>query len=158
LAIDVITASAVVDAIAVAHVEPVLGAVPPDRVLDEPREDLGKFHIELSSIYLFGDSPNDVGTTTGLIARGTIKVVSIEAPKNARANHFVLTDGGRGIPGSVRGSFPDRKLSDADAISWAMEPFNTTRQGDIPGGLGSKLLAARPLILKNTDFATVNNP
>jgi hypothetical protein len=39
---------------------------------------------------------------------------------------FVLTDGGRGIPGSVRGSFPDRNLTDDDAISWAMEPFNTT--------------------------------
>lgn len=53
---------------------------------------------------------------------------------------FVLTDGGRGIPGSVRSSFPERNFNDAEAISWAMEPFNTTRQGDIPGGLGSKLL------------------
>jgi hypothetical protein len=53
---------------------------------------------------------------------------------------FVLTDGGRGIPGAVRKRFPDREFSDEDAIAWAMEPYNTTRQGDIPGGLGSKLL------------------
>lgn len=60
-------------------------------------------------------------------------------PSKSRLD-FVLTDGGRGIPGSVRGLFPDQKMTDVDAISWAMEPFNTTRQGDIPGGLGSKLL------------------
>jgi hypothetical protein len=38
LAINVVTANIVVDAVAVADVEPVLGAVPPDRVLNEPRE------------------------------------------------------------------------------------------------------------------------
>jgi hypothetical protein len=31
-------------------------------------------------------------------------------------------------------------MSDPRAIEWAMQDYNTTRQGDIPGGLGSKLL------------------
>jgi hypothetical protein len=53
---------------------------------------------------------------------------------------FTLADGGRGIPGSVHASFKDRMLTDPEAIAWAMEDYNTTRQGDIPGGLGSKIL------------------
>jgi hypothetical protein len=53
---------------------------------------------------------------------------------------FTLADGGRGIPGSVRASFRDRAFKDQEAIAWAMEDYNTTRQGDIPGGLGSKIL------------------
>ena len=38
LAVDVVARLAIINAIAVAHVEAGLGAVPPDRVLDEPRE------------------------------------------------------------------------------------------------------------------------
>ena len=53
---------------------------------------------------------------------------------------FTLVDGGRGIPGSVRASLKDRMFNDPEAIAWAMEDYNTTRQGDIPGGLGSKIL------------------
>jgi hypothetical protein len=59
-------------------------------------------------------------------------------PRNRRLD-FTLADGGRTISGSLR----DAKIdfySDDGAIAWAMEPYNTTRQGDIPGGLGSKLL------------------
>jgi hypothetical protein len=53
---------------------------------------------------------------------------------------FTLTDGGRGIPGSIRASLRERTFSDPEAIEWAMQDYNTTRQGDIPGGLGSKIL------------------
>lgn len=52
---------------------------------------------------------------------------------------FTMVDGGRSIPGSLRESGIVQR-SDAEAIDWAMVPGNTTRQGDIPGGLGSKVL------------------
>lgn len=52
---------------------------------------------------------------------------------------FSIVDGGRSIPGSLRESGIQQR-SDAEAIDWAMVPGNTTRQGDIPGGLGSKIL------------------
>jgi anti-anti-sigma regulatory factor len=59
-------------------------------------------------------------------------------PRNRRLD-FTLADGGRTIAGALR----DSKIgpyTDERAIAWAMEPYNTTRQGDIPGGLGSKIL------------------
>ncbi|SFH69645.1 STAS domain-containing protein [Bradyrhizobium sp. cf659] len=52
---------------------------------------------------------------------------------------FCIVDGGRTIPGSLREAGIVRS-SDAAAIDWAMAPGNTTRRGDIPGGLGSKVL------------------
>src|SRR5258708_37858410 len=59
-------------------------------------------------------------------------------PKN-RLIDFAIVDGGRGIPGAVRSTGRIFRSS-VDAIAWAMEPGNTTRQGDIPGGLGSRIL------------------
>ena len=50
LAIGVIARLAIIDPIAVAHVEAGLGAVPPNRVLDEPRKRLRKAGIELPGI------------------------------------------------------------------------------------------------------------
>jgi len=52
---------------------------------------------------------------------------------------FAMADGGRGIPGSVR----DAQIpyaSDEEAIAWAMMENNTTKQSNIPGGLGSVVL------------------
>jgi hypothetical protein len=60
-------------------------------------------------------------------------------PKQGRLD-FTLTDGGRGIPGSIRAAMSTPTMSDPRAIDWAMQDYNTTRQGDIPGGLGSKIL------------------
>ena len=59
-AIKVVAAIVVVDAVAVAHVEPFLRAIPPDRVLHEPREGLWPPAIEVPSVDLFGDELNNV--------------------------------------------------------------------------------------------------
>ncbi|MBB6407669.1 ATP-binding protein [Mesorhizobium sangaii] len=59
-------------------------------------------------------------------------------PRNHRLA-FSISDGGRGIDGSLKhAGIPYGNA--ADAINWAMTMNNTTRQGDIPGGLGLKLL------------------
>jgi hypothetical protein len=50
LAIDVAARLPIINPIAVAHVEAGLGAVPPDRMLDEPRKRLRKTRIELPGI------------------------------------------------------------------------------------------------------------
>ena len=60
-AVDVITALVIVDLVAVADVQPVLGAVPPNCVLHEPREDFWKTRVELASINSLGDSLDNVG-------------------------------------------------------------------------------------------------
>lgn len=60
---------------------------------------------------------------------------------------FVISDGGIGIDGSLRnaGITFDNAVK---AIDWAMQPNNTSRQGDIPGGLGLRLIR---------DFVEANN-
>jgi len=52
---------------------------------------------------------------------------------------FCIADGGEGMHQPVCAKLR-KMLHPEEAIAWAMEPYNTTRQGDIPGGLGSKIL------------------
>lgn len=52
---------------------------------------------------------------------------------------FAISDGGRGIEGSLRAARIPFE-SPESAIDWAMQSNNTSRQGDIPGGLGLNLL------------------
>lgn len=52
---------------------------------------------------------------------------------------FVISDGGRGIPGSLLAA-GKKFAAPQDAIDWAMEMNNSARQGDIPGGLGLGIL------------------
>ncbi|WP_108819356.1 ATP-binding protein [Pseudovibrio sp. Alg231-02] len=54
---------------------------------------------------------------------------------------FTIVDGGIGMDEVIyrRKSI---RLSSVNAIDWAMTPGNTTRQGDIPGGLGLKIIRA----------------
>lgn len=59
-------------------------------------------------------------------------------PKYERID-FSITDGGIGIHGAYRRAF-GRDISAVAAIDWAMTEGSTTRVGDIPGGLGLKIL------------------
>src|SRR2546423_15363510 len=61
LATYVIAPYAIINAVAVAHVEHALGAVPPDRQLDEPRKGGRKTGVELAGIDSFAGLPQDVG-------------------------------------------------------------------------------------------------
>ncbi|MGU3467756.1 hypothetical protein ACLBXO_23195 [Methylobacterium sp. C33D] len=63
-----------------------------------------------------------------------------------------IVDIGQGIQRAVSDKLGIR-LNPQDAIGWAMEPFNTTKDGDVPGGLGSKIL--REFIEKNKGKITV---
>ncbi|MBR1235734.1 hypothetical protein [Bradyrhizobium sp. AUGA SZCCT0182] len=65
---------------------------------------------------------------------------------------FSIVDGGRTIAGSLRESGIVRH-SDSEAIEWAVISGNTTRQGDIPGGLGLKVL--RDFIRMNSGKLTI---
>lgn len=67
-------------------------------------------------------------------------------PKHSRLS-FVISDGGIGIEGSLSAIgklFP----SSSKAVSWAMEMNNSSRIGDIPGGLGLAILK---------EFIKINN-
>jgi hypothetical protein len=78
LAPHVRTAAVIVDLIAVADIETGLGAVPPNRVLDEPGKHLGKPWIEPAGIDGRGNPDEHVSAATWPVAGRAIRVVSRE--------------------------------------------------------------------------------
>ena len=77
-ALFVVAALAIIDLIAVANAEALLGAVPPDGVLNEPRERPGKPPVELSGLDLLGDRLDDVGAAARPVAGDAVRVVGPE--------------------------------------------------------------------------------
>lgn len=88
----------------------------------------------------FYEGIDELFANSALHSRSMLKVAVCGQlyPRNGRLD-FSIADGGRTISGCLRDSRIG-EMEDHHAISWAMEPLNTTRQGDIPGGLGSKIL------------------
>jgi hypothetical protein len=78
LALFIVTAFPVVNLIAVADVEALLGAVPPDRVLNEPRERRWEPAVELPGVDPLGDRFDDVGAAAWPVAGDAIRVVGPE--------------------------------------------------------------------------------
>ena len=64
----VVAMGVVVDAIAVANVEAVLGAIPPDRALHEPRKRRRGGRIELAGIDICGEQTENVSASAGPVA------------------------------------------------------------------------------------------
>lgn len=52
---------------------------------------------------------------------------------------FTVADLGVGIPQNIK-EYTKLKLTPEKAIAWATEEFNTTKRGNLPGGLGLKIL------------------
>ena len=93
LAIDVGARLPIIDPIAVADVEAGLGAVPPDRVLDEPWKRLRKLRIELPGIDLLGHGLYNVGAAASLVAGCTIRMIGVEPCQDAGADQKVVHQG-----------------------------------------------------------------
>jgi len=72
LTIDIVAPVAVVDPVAVANSEASLGAVPPNRVLDEPREDGREGRVESAGVDPTRDAADDVSAATLPIAAHSI--------------------------------------------------------------------------------------
>ena len=70
---------------AVALVEPVLGAETPNRVLNEARKIGGERRIEVTCIELAGDAINDLGTAAGV---GLVLYFLGAAGAHLRARHY----------------------------------------------------------------------
>jgi hypothetical protein len=93
LTIGILAWLAVINAIAVADVEAVAGAKPPDRVLHEPRKHLRKLPVKGAGIDLAGDGANDLGTAARAIAGHAIGVGRAAIPKDAGAVQKVMDQG-----------------------------------------------------------------
>jgi hypothetical protein len=73
----ILAAMPVIDPVAVANVKALLAAAP-DPELDEPGEDRRETAVELPSVDLLGDQPNDIGAATWPVATGTVGMGSLE--------------------------------------------------------------------------------
>ena len=93
LAIDVRARLAIIDPVAVADVEARLGAVPPDRMLDEPRKWLRKTRIELPGIDPLAHGIYNVSAAASLVAGCTIRMVGLESAKDAGPDQKVVHQG-----------------------------------------------------------------
>ena len=82
LAMPVAATALVGDPIAVADAKAVLGAVPPDRTLHEPRKRLGESAIELPRIDLGGKQTENVSAPAGPIAPVAVQMASTQPRQN----------------------------------------------------------------------------
>jgi hypothetical protein len=100
---------AIIDTIAVADIEAVLRAIPPDRMLDEPRKRPREGRIELPGVDLPGDRFNDAGTAARPVAGHAIGVVGIEPVEDPGPNQEIMH---QGVDGDHAGANldPDRQI------------------------------------------------
>jgi hypothetical protein len=82
-AILVLATTGIINPVAVADIEAVLGAVLPDRVLNEPGKGLRKRWIELPGIDPLGDGLHNVGAAAGKVASQPVQVVRVKPGQNA---------------------------------------------------------------------------
>ena len=68
----------VIEPVAVADVVALLAAIPPDRELHEPGEDLRETTVELPSVELAGNQPDNVGAAAWPVTAGTVGMDSLE--------------------------------------------------------------------------------
>ena len=69
----VLAAMPVIDPVAVADVEALLAAIPPDRELHEPREEGREGAIERTGVDLSGNTGNDIGAAAWPVAAGAVR-------------------------------------------------------------------------------------
>ena len=96
LALHVHARLPIINPIAVADVEARLGAVPPNRVLDEPRKRLRKPEIELPGINPLRHRINNVSATASLVAGCAISMVGLKSCQDAGADQKVVHQGVNG--------------------------------------------------------------
>src|SRR5436189_5840840 len=72
----------VIDPVAVADVEALLAAIPPDRELHEPGENLREAAVKLPSVDLAGDQPDNVGAAARPVTAGPVGMGSLESSQD----------------------------------------------------------------------------
>jgi hypothetical protein len=89
----VVATGVVVDAIPVANVEAVLGAIPPDRALHEPRERRREGRVELASINARCDETENAGASFRPVASVSISMVGAQTTQDAGSVQEIVDQG-----------------------------------------------------------------
>ena len=108
LAVPVVASAVVIDPIAVANVETVLGAIPPDRALHEPRKRRRKGRVELSRIDVRRDQVDDLCAAARTVAAVAVGMVGRQPLQNPGAIQEIMDQGVDGNEG-CGGFGPERK-------------------------------------------------
>src|SRR6266404_1970094 len=111
LTVDIVARLSVIDAIAVADIEAAPGAVPPDRVLNEPRKHRWEHRIEGAGIDPPGHGFNDVSAAAAPVAGRAIGMVGAEPVQDAGAVQKIVNEG-------VDGDHADADLMPQPQLSW----------------------------------------
>ena len=93
LAMPVFATGGVVDAIAVANVEAVLGAVSPDCALHEPRKRRGESRIELPSINARGEQTENAGAPSRPVAPLSVRMIGAQPPQDPGSVQEIMDQG-----------------------------------------------------------------
>jgi hypothetical protein len=99
LAMPVVAPGVVVDAIAVANVEAVLGAIPPDRALHEPRKRCGEGRIELASIDVRREQTENASASAGPVAALAVGMLGSQPPQDSGSMKEIMDQGVDGHEG-----------------------------------------------------------
>src|SRR6267378_76114 len=110
LAVGDLARFAVVNSVAVAHVQSVGRAKPPDSVLNKTREFFGKPRIKRADINAVCDHSDDLGTATSGVAGSPIDVGRAATFQNAGAVQKIMHEGVDGHHG-LAGLEPDGPLA-----------------------------------------------
>ena len=110
----VAAALSIIDLIAIANVEALLGAISPDRKLNEPGEGPWKATIELPRVDPLGDRFDDVGAAAWPVTREAIEVVGTEPAQDTGSVQKIMNQ-------RVNGDHAGTDLNPAAAISWRAE-------------------------------------
>ena len=92
-AISVFASCAIIDLVAVADVEALLRAVPPDRVLHEPRKGPRKSRVELPGVDLVGDGLDHVGAAAWSVAGRPIRVIGVKPVQGPGSVQEIVHEG-----------------------------------------------------------------
>ena len=89
----ILTSVPVIDPVAVADVESVPAAIPPDRELHEPRKDFRECAVELLGVDPVGNQANDVGTATLPVTALAVRMGSLEATQDPSSVQEIVHQG-----------------------------------------------------------------
>jgi len=105
----VVASGIVVDAIAVADVEAILGAIPPNCALHEPRKRRRKGRVELSSINVGRELIYDASAASRPVAARSIDVIGAQPPQDPSSVQEIMDEGVDGD--ERRADFEPQRLS-----------------------------------------------
>src|SRR5580704_18203081 len=109
----VVATGVVVDAIAIADLEAVLGAILPDRALHEPWKRRREGRVELASIDMCSEDTDDAGAPSRLVAPGAVRMVSAQPLQDPGSVQEIVDQGVDGY--QVRADFEPQRPSSTPA-------------------------------------------